>query len=167
MPFPRHTIDTAPAESQPALAAIQRKFGAIPPAAAAQATSPRLLNGFLEANKSFEESSLPEVAREVVTLCVAARNECHTCIAIHSRVLTRLGHPDFARRILENSPLPGPQLESVRVFTIQLLDHTGAVTDEELRAFLDAGHTLEQALEVVFGIGVYTMSTFANRLVRA
>ena len=167
MPFPRHTIDTAPAESQPALAAIQRKFGAIPPAAAAQATSPRLLNGFLEANKSFEESSLPEVTREVVTLCVAARNGCDTCINIHSRALKRLGHADLAGRILENSPLPDPHLESVRIFTSQLLDRAGAVTDEELRAFIDAGHTQEQALEVVFGIGVYTMSTFANRLVRA
>lgn len=30
--------------------------------------------------------------------------------------------------------------------------------------FREAGYTHEQALEVVYGIGVYTMTTLANRL---
>jgi hypothetical protein len=36
-----------------------------------------------------------------------------------------------------------------------------------LRAFLGHGYTARNALEVVLGIGAYTMSTFANRLTRA
>ncbi len=36
---------------------------------------------------------------------------------------------------------------------------------DELTAFLAAGYTHRNALEVVLGIGTYTMSTFANRLV--
>lgn len=36
-----------------------------------------------------------------------------------------------------------------------------------MRDFLGHGHTPEQALEVVLGIGTYTLSTFANRLTAA
>jgi len=42
-----------------------------------------------------------------------------------------------------------------------------AVSDAELDAFLAHGYTRQNALEVVLGIGTYTVSTFANRLTRA
>ncbi|MFJ6697187.1 hypothetical protein ACIQM4_14105 [Streptomyces sp. NPDC091272] len=35
----------------------------------------------------------------------------------------------------------------------------------QLEAFCAAGYTRRNALEVVLGIGTYTLSTFANRLV--
>jgi alkylhydroperoxidase family enzyme len=41
------------------------------------------------------------------------------------------------------------------------------VGDEALRAFLASGYTRQNALEVVLGIGTYTMSTLANRLTGA
>lgn len=167
MPFPRHSIDTAPTECQPALTAIHEKFGGIPEAAARQATSPRLLNGFLQANQSFEESTLSPSAREALVMTVAVRNGCETCIAIHSRALTQLGMPELIEPLRQNTRLPDPALDAIRVFAHQLIDSSGKVSDEQLQAFTDAGYTPEQALEVVFGIGVYTMSTFANRLVRA
>ena len=42
-----------------------------------------------------------------------------------------------------------------------------ATAEQELAEFLDAGFTTRNALEVVLGIGTYTMSTLGNRLVRA
>ena len=41
------------------------------------------------------------------------------------------------------------------------------VGDDALRALLAAGYTRQNALEVVLGIGTYTMSTLANRLTAA
>jgi len=41
------------------------------------------------------------------------------------------------------------------------------VPDADLATFTAAGFTTRQALEVVLGIGAYTLSTFANRLTRA
>ena len=43
----------------------------------------------------------------------------------------------------------------------------GAVSPESLAAFLSHGYTAQNALEVVLGIGTYTMSALANRMVRA
>ena len=48
-----------------------------------------------------------------------------------------------------------------------MLEHRGAVPDDVLDAFLAAGYQPRHALDVVLGVGTYTISTFANRLVRA
>ncbi len=48
-----------------------------------------------------------------------------------------------------------------------MLTSAGAVDDADLRNFLAYGHTEQNALEVVLGIGAYTLSTLANRLTGA
>jgi alkylhydroperoxidase family enzyme len=47
------------------------------------------------------------------------------------------------------------------------MDTAGDVDDLAMESFLAAGYTPRQALDVVLGIGAYTISTFANRLTRA
>lgn len=48
-----------------------------------------------------------------------------------------------------------------------MLATAGAVDDATLQAFLAHGYTARNALEVVLGIGTYTMSTLANRMTGA
>lgn len=165
--FPAHTPESAPAASRPAVAQSVAKFGTVPPAVARLATSPELLNGFLTASAGFEQSSLPPVAREVVIMTVAVRNGCRVCIGIHCAALRQLGRPELSKPLRDRARLDDPALEAVRSFTDRLLNTTGGVPDGQLQEFLDAGYTPQNALEIVFGIGTYTMSTFANRLVRA
>jgi alkylhydroperoxidase family enzyme len=65
------------------------------------------------------------------------------------------------------SPLDDERLDAIRVFTLRILDTAGDVGDDALRAFLASGYTRQNALEVVLGVGTYTMSTLANRLTGA
>jgi alkylhydroperoxidase family enzyme len=53
------------------------------------------------------------------------------------------------------------------VFTVDVLATAGAVGPGAMDAFLAHGFTARNALEVVMGIGIYTMSTFANRMTDA
>jgi alkylhydroperoxidase family enzyme len=55
----------------------------------------------------------------------------------------------------------------MRVFTVEVLAATGDVQGKALEAFLAQGFTQRNALEVVLGIGAYTMSTLANRMTAA
>jgi AhpD family alkylhydroperoxidase len=101
-------------------------------------------------------------------MTVATRNGCHLCVAMHTARLTALGaDADTIARLRNAEPLPDPGLEAIRVFTLRVLDTAGDVGDEALRAFLASGYTSQNALEVVLGIGTYTMSTLANRLTGA
>lgn len=160
--FTVHTVESAPVESR-------RLMGSNPfTAVALLAESPELLGTFMRASGAFEASTLDPLARETVVMTIATRNGCHLCVAMHTARLHALdADPELITALRAGAPLGEPRLETVRQFTLRVLETTGEVPDDELTAFLGAGFTRRNALEVVLGIGTYTMSTLANRLVRA
>jgi len=163
--FPEHTVESAPPGSRRFMVATQNHLGYLPAATARWAASPHLLEGFGKLNAIFENGTLDPVAREVVVMTIATRNGCHICVAMHTARLTALGAPaDVIAALREASPLADHRLEAIRMFTLRVLDTAGDVGDDALQAFLASGYTRQNALEVVLGIGTYTMSTLANRL---
>jgi AhpD family alkylhydroperoxidase len=161
--FVTHTLDTAPAASRPLL----EKIGLVEPVTRL-AESPEMLGGFLQANAQFEDSTLDPLAREVVVMTIATRNDCRVCVAMHTGRLRTLGADGTLIAALRAGEAPAdPRLAALRDFTLRVLATAGAVPDEQLADFLAAGYTRRNALEVVLGIGTYTMSTLANRLVDA
>jgi AhpD family alkylhydroperoxidase len=166
--FPEYTIESAPDGSRRFMVATHNHLGYLPAATARWAASPHLLEGFAKLNAIFENGTLDPVAREVVVMTIATRNSCHICVAMHTARLTGLGaSPDVIAALRSALPVGDGRLEAIRVFTLQVLDTAGAVGDDALRAFLASGFTRQNALEVVLGIGTYTMSTLANRLTDA
>jgi AhpD family alkylhydroperoxidase len=166
--FTEYTLESAPPASRRLMEATAKHLGHVPPAMARLAESPEMLSTFLKASGTFESTTLDPIAQEVVVMTIAARNGCHVCIAMHSARLEGLdADPGLISALRDQKPLDDDRLEAIRTFMLQLLASTGAATDAEFEAFLAHGYTLKNALEVVLGIGTYTMSTFANRLVRA
>ncbi|SBT63181.1 alkylhydroperoxidase AhpD family core domain-containing protein [Micromonospora sediminicola] len=166
--FTAYELDTAPDAARPVMTGVRRALGHLPAAVGLMAGSPELLKGFLAANAAFEATDLDPVAREVVVLTVATRNGCHLCVAMHTATLTRHdADPALIKALRDGTTLPEPRLEALRRFTVAVLDHRGAVGDAELNAFLAAGWQPRHALDVVLGVGTYTISTFANRLTAA
>ncbi len=166
--FTAYEPDTAPAAARPVMAGVRRSLGHLPAAVSLMAGSPELLKGFLAANAAFEATDLDPVAREVVVLTVATRNGCHLCVAMHTATLVRHGAaPELIEALRTGTTLPDPRLEALRRFTAAVLDHRGAVPDADLDALLAAGWQPRHALDVVLGVGTYTISTFANRLTEA
>ncbi|MFC8722022.1 carboxymuconolactone decarboxylase family protein [Kitasatospora sp. NPDC057198] len=166
--FPDLTPDTAPPAARRQLEQVTRHLGYLPAAAARLAHAPQLLDGFLKLTAMFDATELDPVVRETVVLTIATRNGCHVCVAMHTGILTRLAaDPALIAALRAQQPLPDARLEAVRVFVHSVLDHTGAVPEPDLAAFLAHGFTPRNALEIVLGIGAYTLSTFANRLTDA
>ncbi|MFC8227251.1 carboxymuconolactone decarboxylase family protein [Streptomyces sp. NPDC057287] len=169
--FPDLTLDSAPPAARRTMEGMARKQGGLVPSAVARlAASPETLDAFLRASAAFESTTLDPLSREVVVMTMATRNECHVCVENHTERLTSLdAAPELvaALRAPEDRPLPDERLEGVRLFTLAALKTSGAVGDDDLRAFLSLGHTPRNALEVVLGIGAYTISTLANRMTGA
>ena len=168
--FTAHTIESAPPASRRFMTATQGHLGYLPAATARWAASPQLLDGFGKLTALFDATTLDPVAREVLIMTVATRNGCHLCVAMHTARLTTLGAGSALIAALRGGPdqsLANPRLEAVRVFTLRVLDSAGDVCEKALAAFLALGYTHQNALEVVLGIGAYTMSTLANRLTGA
>jgi len=166
--FTEHTVESAPAAARRFLTATRDHLGYLPAGLARMAASPQLIDGFLKLTAIFDGSVLDPVAREVVIMTVATRNGCHICVAMHTARLAALGaSPDLITALRDAEPLPDERLDAIRVFTLRVLATAGDVGDEALRDFLARGYTTQNALEVVLGIGTYTMSTLANRLTGA
>ena len=166
--FPAHTLESAPAAARRAMQATAAHLGYLPAGVAQLASSPQLLDGFLKVSALFDTTSLEPVAREVVVLTIAVRNGCHICVAMHTARLVRMGADDqLIGALRDGKPLADPRLAAVQTFTLDVIATAGAVGDERMQAFLGHGYTAQNVLEVVFGIGIYTMSTLANRMVRA
>ncbi|GAB3974973.1 carboxymuconolactone decarboxylase family protein [Actinoallomurus acanthiterrae] len=168
MAFTEHTIESAPAAARRSMEAAAKKLGYLPAAVARLAASPQMLDGFLRANALFETTTLSPLAREVLVMTMATRNGCHLCVAMHTAGLTGLGaDPDLIAALRESRPLNDAPLEAMRRFVLEVLATSGAVSDKAMEEFLGHGYTRQNALEVVLGIGVYTMSTLANRMTGA
>jgi AhpD family alkylhydroperoxidase len=166
--FTVHTLESAPAASRRLMEATVKHQGYLPEAVALLAESPELLGTFLKASGTFQASTLDPLAQEVVIMTMATRNGCHLCVAIHTARLASIGaDTGLIAALRAGAPLDEPRLAALQQFTLRVLATTGQVGDDELKTFIDAGFTSRNALEVVLGIGTYTMSTLANRLVRA
>ncbi|MFH9607721.1 carboxymuconolactone decarboxylase family protein [Streptomyces sp. NPDC017448] len=170
MPFPDLTPRTAPPGSRRAMEAVTERLGYRPAAVARLAASPHALDGFLKLSAIFESCTLDPLSREALIMTVATRNDCHVCVAMHTAKLASLdADPALiaALRAPGSPALPDERLDAVRRFTLEVITSAGAVDDTALRDFLAYGYTEQNALEVVLGIGAYTLSTLANRLTGA
>jgi len=168
--FTEYTVESAPADARRFMTATRNYLGYLPAGTARMAASPQLLDGFGKLTAIFDSSALDPVAREVVIMTVATRNGCHVCVAMHTARLTALGASPDLIAALRDGPLetlPDKRLEAIRAFAVRVLDTAGDVGDQALRDFLAHAYTSQNALEVVLGIGTYTMSTLANRLTGA
>jgi AhpD family alkylhydroperoxidase len=166
--FTDHTIESAPPASRRSMTATSNHLGYLPSATARWAASPQLLDGFGKLSGLFESCTLDPVAREVVVMTIATRNGCHLCVAMHTARLTALGaDAELVATLRSAGPVADERLAAIRSFTLRVLDTAGQVGDEAMHAFLASGYTTQNALEVVLGIGTYTMSTLANRLTAA
>lgn len=166
--FVDYTLATAPEAARRSMKATVDKLGYLPTPIARLAASPPLLDAFLRLTAMFETTTLEALARETVILTVAVRNGCHVCVAMHTAELGGLdADAELVSALREQRPLPDERLEALRLFTIEVMTTAGGVEDVVLKEFLDHGYTTQNALEVVLGIGTYTLSTFANRMTKA
>ena len=64
----------------------------------------------------------------------------------------------------DETELPTARLEALRDFTLSVVRQRGEVSDDAVQAFLDAGYTRRQLLEVVLGVSQKVMSNYVNHL---
>jgi len=163
--FPQFDETNAPAEARPALTQSKRAFGAIPAPLTRYASSPLMLGVTLSGLHGFEQATLPPLEREVLAMTMGRLNGCRLCLEMHRRLLVKLDAPTPLIAALEaGAALEDRRLEALRQLVLALVAHHGDVPAPVWTDFREAGYTHEHALELVMGVGVYTMTTLANRL---
>ncbi len=164
--FSIHTPETAPEAARPILDGAKRRFGFVPNLLGALAEAPAALEGYVALSDILAKSSFTPAEREVVTIAVSAKNGCAYCVAAHSTLAAMHKVPeDVITALRDRRAIDDPRLEALRAFAETLVEKRGWASDEDVQAFLAAGFTRAQALEVVLGVAFKTLSNYANHLV--
>lgn len=165
--FPAHTVETSPDEVRPVMQAMQERMGFIPSMMAKFAEAPPLLMGYQTLAPFFDKTSLDPTERLIVYLVASYRHNCDFCMSAHSWFAHRQGIDEGVITALrEGRSLGDAKLEALRIFVAAMLEKRGAVSDEDKRAFFEAGYSPRQALEVILGLALKTMTNYTNALAR-
>lgn len=164
-PFPCHTDASAPEAARPQFEASVKKFGMVPNLIRTMCTSPQLAEAYLTLSALFEQTSLSVADRHVILLTVSGRHDCRYCMAAHSVTADMNQVPaEVTDALRDNRPLPDERLEALRRFTLAMVEQRGWTRPEQVDAFLAADFTPQQALEVVLGVGLKTLSNYTNHI---
>jgi alkylhydroperoxidase family enzyme len=165
--FTFHDETTAPEESKPLIEKSKAAFGRLPGLHKVMAEAPGLLEGYQRLHELFVNSSFDKDELTVVWQTINVENECHYCVPAHTGIAKNMGVDDAITEALRNeTPLPNPRLEALRSFTLKLVRDRGFVADEDVQAFLDAGFTKRNVLEVILGYSQKIMSNYTNHLAK-
>lgn len=164
--FVVHTAETVPEAARETLTAVKAAFGFIPNLQANMATSPELLAGYTALWDLFAKTSLTPIEQQVVYLTANYENECHYCMAGHT-MLAKMQKIDDAivQAIRGGTAIPDARLEALHVFVGLVVRERGFVGDAAVEAFLAAGYTRQNVLEVVLGAGTKLLSNYTNHIV--
>lgn len=165
--FPIHTIDSAPEASRPTIESAREAFGFVPNLIGMLAEAPAAAAAYLDLGKHLTETSLSPVEQQVVLLAVSHENRCEYCMAAHTVVAKLSGvAADVVDSLRSGTPTSDPRLEALARFTRLTVRQRGHLPNSEIDAFIQAGSTRAQILEVVLGIAMKTLSNHANHLAR-
>lgn len=165
--FTIHTLDSAPEAGKPLLEASIKATGRIPGLHGTMADAPPLLAAYQAAHQQFLASTLTDAKKTVVWQTVNVEQNCHYCVPAHTGIAKMMQVDDAITDALRNeTPLPTPKLEALRDFTLLVVRNRGFVDDADTQAFLDAGFTHANILEVILGVAQKVMSNYTNAIYR-
>jgi uncharacterized peroxidase-related enzyme len=158
--FKIHTPENAPEKSKAILKEINGKLGFVPNVVGVMAEAPAVLKGWVDLKADFEGGTLSAIERKIVHMTVSYLNDSSYCMAAGTTIGEKEGCPrDILNELREDRKLKDAKLEQLHQFTKAVMRRLGRPDQTDIDAFLKAGYTNAQVLEVVLGV---TLGIFGN-----
>ncbi len=164
--FIQHTPDSAPLKSRPMLDGAIAKLGFLPNLYARLAEAPAALEAYLGLSAQFDKTSLTAEERQVVLLAASVENGCEFCVAAHSMIARDMVKvpAETVDALRAATAVPQPRLDALANYTRALVRNRGWASNESASAFFAAGFDRQQAIEVVLGVTMKTLSNYTNHV---
>ena len=161
--FSIYSIETAPEGSKAILEGATQKYGFTPNLLGVLAESPAALKAYTSLAGAVAETTLSPTEQQVVVMTTSFENGCTYCMAAHSTISAMSGvADDVVESLRSGTDIADPKLNALAVFTRATVRNNGLVDSSVTDAFLAAGYTNENILEVITGIAQKVMSNYAN-----
>ena len=163
--FILHTHETAPEGSRDALAAVARAWGFTPKLHATLAESPTALDAYEALFALVGKSTLTPAEQQAAFLIVSVFHGCAYCTMGHTYLGRSAGLDEAALAALRAGEAPkDARLDALWTFTRAVLENRGRAGDAAVDAFLAAGFSRANILEILTVIAAKTISNYADHL---
>lgn len=163
--FQSYTLDTAPEGSKAKLAEVAKAWGFVPQLHGNLAESPVALEAYDTLFALVGKSTLSPIEQQVAYQAINVFHECEYCTAGHTYLSRMVKMDEAAIQALRNgSPIPDARLQALRLFTEAVVRERGFVGDAAVDAFLAAGFTKANVLEIVTIAATKTISNYTNHI---
>lgn len=163
--LPYLTPENADARARVVLEDALAQVGFIPNMYAAMVNSPGVLETYLKGYSLFrKESGFSSQEQEIIFLVISRESACHYCMAAHSMLAEKMSgvSAEDLRAVRAGAAPPGPRLGALANFVQVMVRSRGLPAREDVAAFLSAGFTERQVLEIILAIAVKTLSNYTN-----
>ena len=156
----------APEAAREALTGVKGAFGFIPNLLGTMAEAPSLLKGYLQLTDLLQASSLSAQEQRLITLAISAENNCHYCVAAEGLLSHKMANIDIdvVRAVQEGRPLADNKLNALIIFARDVAGSRGYPSEQNTQAFLAAGYTKANILEVVLANALKVISNYTNHI---
>jgi AhpD family alkylhydroperoxidase len=163
--FAVHTKESASKDGSQAMGRLQTAIGVIPNLAATMAESPALLHGFLDLRERFGQTGFSGAEIQVLALVSAYENRCRYCTAFHTAMALKEGVSRESVDLLRAGQAPqDARLAALSDYARGMVRQRGNVGEAGLKAFLDAGFSKQQALDVLMSLAFSLMANYASHI---
>lgn len=99
-------------------------------------------------------------------LSISFENGCDYCMAAHSVIADSMSRVpgEVTDAIRAGADIPDAKLRALSGFTRQLVRSRGRPAADDAQAFLAAGYSEKQILDLILAIGVKTFSNYTNHV---
>ncbi|MBB1270706.1 carboxymuconolactone decarboxylase family protein [Shewanella sp. SR44-3] len=165
--FTIHSLETAPAASEPLLAKSLAAYGMVPNLHAVMAEAPGLLEGYQVLHELFANSSFNADELTVVWQSINVEHECHYCVPAHTGIAHSMKVDNALIEALRNKqPMPNAKLQALQDTTLEMVRERGQISSDTLNAFYGAGYEQRQLLEIILGLSQKVMSNYVNHIAK-
>lgn len=163
--FTIHTPETAPEGSKAILEHAKKGLGFVPNLYGVLAESPAALKAYTSYSEVLQGTDFTAEERNLLWLTISRTNGCDYCVAAHSALSSMAKVSDTnIQAIRDGLPLTDAKLQALRHFSEVVVDSRGWAPESEAEAFLAAGFSRRQIIEVMAFISHKTLSNYLNNL---
>jgi len=165
--FPVLTTDSAPQRSRQAVQALESAFGFVPNVAGAMANSPVLITTLVGVFQNVHGGSFSEHQIQALLLTNAVTNVCPWAVAFHSFLALKQGvKPEDVKAMREGHSPGDAATAALSTLARTFIERRGRLSDQDIDAFLGAGFSKEQLLEVIAVVAASTITNYTANVTK-
>src|SRR5207245_9191810 len=120
---------------------------------------------FRSLSGSLDKGALSPTERQLVEIAVSTENHCTYCVAAHSTIARMLkARPEVVAAVRTGAPVGDAKIDVLVKIGRAHVRNKGFVPETAVAAFLAAGYSKAQLLEVVGHVGLKVLANYTHAL---